>query len=143
MAQFSVFRNPGRDAAVPFAAQVQSGRPARSLGRVVVPLAPHEADGPGGHPLTPCMTVQSRLVHHNPPDVAAVLASRLGDPVKILAGADQDWIAKATDEMLTGPEKTRSSAGSTAPAARFRSIAGWQCGGLPTPPWPPSTAATA
>lgn len=101
MAQFSVFRNPGRNAAVPFVVQIQSGRLARSLGRVVVPLVLHGADGPSDHPLTPCMTVQGRLVHANPLDVATVPARRLGDPIEILTEADQDRVMRAMDEMLS------------------------------------------
>lgn len=101
MAQFSVFQNPGRNTAVPFVVQVQSDRLARSLGRVVVPLALYGRDGPGDHPLTPHMLVQGRLVYANPLDVATVPASRLGDPVETLAEADQDRIARAVDEMLS------------------------------------------
>ncbi len=85
MAQFSVFQNLGRNTAVPFVVQVQSDRLARSLGRVIVPLALHGRDGPGDHSLTPHMLVQGRLV----------------DPVETLAEADQDRIARAMDEMLS------------------------------------------
>ena len=101
MAQFSVFRNPGRNAAVPFVVQVQSGRLARSMGRVVVPLVLHRAGSPGDYALTPHLMVQGQLVYANPLDVATVPAGHLGDPVETLAEADQDRIVRAMDEMLS------------------------------------------
>jgi len=101
VAQFSVFRSPGRNAAIPFVVQVQSNRLAQSLGRVMVPLVLCGPGSPKDHALTPHMTVRDDLVYANPLDIVTVPASRLGAPIEILQEADQDRILRAVDEMLS------------------------------------------
>ena len=101
MPQFAVYRNPGRNQAIPFVVQVQSSRLERSLGRVVVPLVLCTAASPPDHPLTPRLQVQGQDVFANPFDVATLPATRLGPLSCILPESDQDKIIRALDELVS------------------------------------------
>lgn len=101
-AQFTVFRNPGRNAqAVPFVVQIQSGRLAQALGRMVMPLVRVDPGAPEEHPLTPRLTVQGQLVYADPLDLATLPAKTLAASLGVLAEEDQDKIMRALDEMVS------------------------------------------
>jgi toxin CcdB len=99
--QFAVYKNPGRNEAVPYVLQIQSARLDRSRTRVVMALVHPGSGSPPDHPLTPRITVQGRSVYADPLNIATVPARRLTTMLEVLADADQDRIIRAIDEMIS------------------------------------------
>ncbi|WP_159997276.1 CcdB family protein [Roseomonas sp. 18066] len=102
MPQFDLFRNPGRNPAIPFVVSLQSTRLERAAGRLVIPLVEPAALGAGEHWLTPGLTVAGRRLLANPFDLATVPLARLGSPVgRIEDEADRAALLRAVDELLS------------------------------------------
>jgi toxin CcdB len=99
--QFTVYKNPGRDEAIPFVVQLQSTRLDRSMSRVVMALVRVSPGSPTDHPLTPRITVQNQTVYANPLNIATVPLRRLTDMLEVLPESDQDRIVRAIDEMIS------------------------------------------
>ncbi|MDE2516764.1 MAG: CcdB family protein [Rhodospirillales bacterium] len=101
MAQFAVFRNPGRNPDILFVVQRQSTRLERAVGRLVMPLLRRTATSPIDHPLTPHLHVAGHDAVADPFDLATVAAHRLGDALCIRAEPAQDRVARALDELVS------------------------------------------
>ncbi|NVN11407.1 CcdB family protein [Nguyenibacter vanlangensis] len=89
MAQFTIYRNPGRNRDIPFVVQIQSTRMDRSVGRVVMPLVRRSGGAPPDHPLTPHLHVGGEDIFANPFDEGPLrwvgtgflkLSPRIADP---------------------------------------------------------------
>ena len=101
MPQFAVYSNPGRNRAIPFVVQIQSGRLESSFGRVVIPFVICTSAAPPDHPLTPRLMVEGQEVFANPFDIATIPVGRLGPPMFVLAERDQDKISRALDDLVS------------------------------------------
>ena len=101
MPQFAVYPNPGRNRAIPFVVQIQSGRLESSFSRVVIPLVTCTNAAPPDHPLTPRPMIEGQEVFANPFDIATIPSKRLGPPVLVLTERDQDKISRALDELVS------------------------------------------
>lgn len=99
--QFALYRNPGRNRAVPFVVQIQSNRLERSLGRLVMPLVARAVGAPPDHPLTPRLVIEGQELFADPFDIATLPAVRLGPPLGALSERDQDKIIRAPDELVS------------------------------------------
>lgn len=101
MAQFDVYRNPGRlKIAIPYVVVVQSAILDASRHRVVAPLVCRREAVALNPRFNPVFVVESQEVVLHPLEMTAIPAERLGEPVASLAARGDDIIA-AADELLT------------------------------------------
>lgn len=105
MAQFDVYRNPGKQrVAIPFVVVVQSSLYDGYRRRVVIPLALLSslvsASGITDTPLNPVFTVEGLKVVLHPLEIVSVACDQLGEKVASLAQGG-DRITSAMDELFT------------------------------------------
>ena len=103
MAQFDVYRNPGKQrAAIPFVVVVQSSLYDGYRRRVVIPLALRSSLSSAftDTPLNPVFTIEGLTVVLHPLEIVSVACDQLGEKVASLA-ADGDRITNAMDELFT------------------------------------------
>jgi toxin CcdB len=103
MAQFDVFRTPGRKRLnVPFLVVLQNRRFDRLATRFVGPLVLcSAADAREGY-LAPRFTIFGRLVFLDVFNLATIMAARLGDPIASLADEDsRAKLVRAIDEFTS------------------------------------------
>ena len=103
MAQFDVFRNPGRQReAVPFVVVLQSARLDRAGTRFVAPLVRSEAARVVEHYLAPRFVVEGVELVLDVFNLATLPADRLGRPVGSLADeASRARLIRALDELVS------------------------------------------
>ncbi len=103
MAQFDVFRTPGRKrVTVPFLVVLQNRRFDRLATRFVGPLVLCSAvDAREGY-LAPRFTIGGKLIFLDVFNLATVLADKLGDPIASLADDDSSAkLVRAIDEFTS------------------------------------------
>ncbi|MFA6970696.1 MAG: CcdB family protein [Gallionella sp.] len=105
MAQFDVYRNPGKQReAIPFVVVVQSSLYDGYRRRVVIPLVLRSSMGSASAfadtPLNPAFTVEGLKVVLHPLEIVSVACDQLGEKVASLA-QEGDRIMSAMDELFT------------------------------------------
>jgi len=102
MAQFDVYRNPGRHReSIPFVVVVQSSLYNHYRRRVVVPLVDKSSIGKVTNPrLNPTFRIKGQAVVLHPLEIVSVANENLGDLVESLE-EEGDSIIAALDELLT------------------------------------------
>jgi toxin CcdB len=104
VAQFDVYRNPGRRSpAIPFVVSLQCGRLERAATRLVAPLvlrgAAREVED---HPLTPTFEVAGASLWLDIFNLATVPVARLGEAVASLADDEsRAKLIRALDELVS------------------------------------------
>jgi len=103
MAQFDVYKNPGRQReAVPFVVSLQNRRFDHWATRFVAPLLLRRLAGTEPHYVAPHFTVSGQEVVLDVFNLAAIPANRLGAPVAALADDDsRSKIFRAIDELIS------------------------------------------
>ena len=103
MAQFDVFRNPGRQREViPFVVVLQNARFDRGGTRFVVPLVRSEAARVAEHYLAPRFTIEGVEVVLDMFNLATLPADRLGRPIGSLADEQSRVkLIRALDEFIS------------------------------------------
>jgi toxin CcdB len=102
MAQFDVFRNPGRHRnTTPFVVVLQSARFDRGATRCVAPLVFRSEAATEEHDLAPRFTIAGQEVVMDNFNLATLFAKRLGGPIASLAGdAARSKLTGALDERV-------------------------------------------
>lgn len=103
MAQFDVFRNPGRRRdAVPYVVVLQNDRFVRSATRFVAPLVIAQAGTLAEHYLAPHFKIEGVEVALDVFNLATVPTDRLGQPVGTLNDdAARAKLQRAIDELIS------------------------------------------
>jgi len=103
MAQFDVFRNPGRQSVtIPFLVVLQNKRFERVSTRFVAPLALRRSAAAEPHYLAPSFTVNGQDVVLDVFNLTAIPARRLGPPVASLADEESRVkLIRAIDELIS------------------------------------------
>jgi toxin CcdB len=103
MAQFDVFKNPGRQReAIPFVVSLQNRRFDRAATRFVAPLVLRRLAGTEPHYLAPHFTVAGLELVLDVFNLATLPASRLGAPVAALDDEEsRSKIIRAIDELIS------------------------------------------
>jgi toxin CcdB len=103
MAQFDVFRNPGRQRdAIPYVVVLQNGRFDRGLTRFVAPLVRSVPSSIELHALAPRFMVEGSEVVLDVFNLATVLADRLSAPVASLRDdVSRAKLIRALDELVS------------------------------------------
>ena len=103
MAQFDVFRNPGRQRdAIPFVVVLQNARFDRAGTRLVAPLVRSEAARVVEHYLAPRFTVDGVEVVLDVLNLATLPADRLGRSIGSLADEEsRAKLIRALDELIS------------------------------------------
>jgi toxin CcdB len=103
MAQFDVFRNPGRPRdTTPFLVVLQNIRFDSGPTRFVAPLILRTFAMPQAHYLAPSFTVNGQEVVLNLFNLATILAKSLGPPVASLADEEsRAKLIRAIDELIS------------------------------------------
>lgn len=87
MAQYDVFKNPGRNPAIPYVVDVQSPSLDGYHRRMVVPLVLRTALQDIHHPtLNPLFVIERKQCVLHPLEMVSVPASKLGEPLHSLSG---------------------------------------------------------
>lgn len=87
MAQYDVFKNPGRNPAIPYVVDVQSPSLGGYHRRMVVPLVLRTALQDIHHPtLNPLFVIEQKQCVLHPLEMVSVPASKLGPPLHSLSG---------------------------------------------------------
>jgi len=102
VAQFDVFRNPGKQrSTIPFLVVLQNKRFDRVATRFVAPLV-LVARPPPEHYLFPTFIIERRHVTMDVYNLNTVLAAKLGDPIASLADEDSSAkLIRAIDEFTS------------------------------------------
>ncbi len=102
MAQFDVFRNPGRQReAIPFVVSLQNRRFDRWATRLVAPLLLRRLAGTAPHYLAPHFTMAGQEVVLDVFNLATIPANRLGAVVATLDDEEsRGKIIRAIDELI-------------------------------------------
>ncbi len=102
MAQFDVFRNPGRQRdAIPYVVVLQNARFDRGLTRFVAPLVLGGSVSNEVHALAPRFIVEGSEVVMDVFNLATILADRLGAPVTSLRDDEsRSKLIRALDELV-------------------------------------------
>lgn len=103
MAQFDVFRNPGRQSAtIPYVVVLQNRRFDRGATRFVAPLVRRSLAGTEPHYLAPHFTIEGIEVVLDVFNLATIFANRLGEAVASLADDESSaQIIRAIDELIS------------------------------------------
>jgi toxin CcdB len=103
MAQFDVYKNPGRQReAIPFFISLQNQRFDRGPSRFVAPLVLRRLAGMEPHYLAPHFTVAGQEVVLDVFNLSTIPANLLGAPVAALADEDsRSKIIRAIDELIS------------------------------------------
>jgi toxin CcdB len=103
MAQFDVFRNPGRQRdAIPFVVVLQNDRFDRGATRFVAPLVRTSLIAIEVHALAPRFTIEACEVVMDVFNLATLFADRLGSPVASLRDEEsRAKLIRALDELVS------------------------------------------
>lgn len=103
MAQFDVYKNPGRQSqAIPFVISLQNQRLERATTRFVAPLVLRRLAGTQPHYLAPHFTVEGLELVLDVFNLTTLPASRLGPPIAALADEEsRAKIIRAIDELIS------------------------------------------
>ncbi len=103
MAQFDVFRNPGRQRdAIPYVVVLQNARFDRGLTRFVAPLVRSSPASIESHALAPRFIVEGSEVVMDVFNLTTLFADRLGAPVASLRDDDsRAKLIRALDELVS------------------------------------------
>lgn len=103
MAQFDVYKNPGRQSdSIPFVVSLQNRRFDRGSTRFVAPLVLRRLAGTQPHYLAPHFTVAGQELVLDVFNLATLPANRLGGPIASLADEEsRRKIIRAIDELIS------------------------------------------
>ncbi|KQN96486.1 hypothetical protein ASF01_14080 [Stenotrophomonas sp. Leaf70] len=101
MAQYDVFKNPGRNPAIPYVVDVQSPSLDGYHRRMVVPLVLRAALQDIHHPtLNPLFVIERKQCVLHPLEMVSVPASKLGEPLHSLS-AHANTLMDAIDMLIS------------------------------------------
>jgi len=101
MAQYDVFRNPGKNPAIPYVVDVQSPSLDGYYRRMVIPLVLRSELGDSHHPaLNPGFVIERKHCILHPLEMVSVPANKLGKPLLSLS-EHANTIINAIDMLIS------------------------------------------